>query len=141
VAREPLPDRRRSWTQKVHIPDATGQPQTFYLCVGEYPDGRPGEVWIDAHKEGTFTRGVLSALARMVSIALQSGVGLAEVCDTLRHLNFPPRGPVEGSAFVASCASVPDWIAAELEAAYLKPVAPPPEKVAGYRPEEWRSGT
>lgn len=116
--RERLPDRRRSWTQKVKIPDANGVPTTLYLTFGEYPDGRLGEVWIDAAREGTFLRGVLGALARMVSFALQLGVPPAEVVATLRGLSFPPCGRVTGSPAVAACASVPDWVASEIEAAY-----------------------
>jgi hypothetical protein len=119
MPREKLPGRRRSWTQKVRVGG-----QTFYASFSEYPDGRLGEVFIEAHKEGTFTRGILSALARTVSVALQSGVSPAEVVKTLRGLNFPPRGAVEGSAAVRECSSVPDWLAQEIEAHYAVTTAP-----------------
>jgi ribonucleoside-diphosphate reductase alpha chain len=112
--RERLPDRRASWTQKVHI---DGQP--VYLCVGEYPDGRPGEVFVDMSRTGTFARGVMDALARMASMALQCGAPLHEVVRSLRGLNFPPNGPVSGSPNVTEALSVADWIASELEATYL----------------------
>lgn len=121
-AREPLPTRRRSWTRHVRVhDDAEGAAQSFYLSVGEYPDGRPGEIWVDAAKEGTFLRGVLSALARMASISLQCGCPVAEVVRSLRGLDFPPRGRVVGSDAVSDCTSVADWIAQEIEAAYSKP--------------------
>ena len=126
--RQRLPNRRRSWTQKVRIADANGAAQTFYLTCGEYPDGRLGEIWIEAHKEGTLTRGVFGALARMASISLQCGANVAEVVNAMRHLDFPPNGTVEGSPAVARCSSIPDWIAQELAAAYLSPTTP--EKVA-----------
>lgn len=122
MSREKLPDRRRGWTQKVRI----GHERTvFYLTTGEYPDGRIGEFWLATHKEGTFARGLAGALARMASIALQNGTPLSEVVKSLRHLNFPPNGPVigDGSA-VSVCSSVCDWVAQELEAAYIK--APEP---------------
>lgn len=117
MTRERLPDRRRCWTQKVRILDPLGG-QTFYLTCGEYPDGRLGEIFLEAHKEGTFARGVLQALARTVSIALQSQAPVGEIVNALRHLNFPPKGDVAGSATVTKCSSVTDWIAQELEAAY-----------------------
>lgn len=113
--RELLPDRRNSWTQKVRIGD-----QTVYLTVGEYADGRPGEIFIDVSKSGTFVRGMLSTLARTVSIALQCGANLDMVVYMLREHNFPPNGPVQGSRDVKECLSVTDWIASELEAYYLK---------------------
>lgn len=115
MARERLPDRRGSWTQKVRIGE-----QTFYATFGEYADGRLGEVFIEAHKEGTFARGILGSLARMASIALQNGVPVEEIVRTLRHLNFPPNGAVDGSQSVKKAASVADWIAQEIEAAYVK---------------------
>ena len=114
--RQPLPDRRRSWTQKV-VSDG----QTVYLCVGEYDDGRPGEIFVDVAKQGTFLRGVMGALARTVSIALQCGADVAVVVHSLRGANYPPNGRVEGSDAVAGCLSVTDWIAAELAARYMAP--------------------
>lgn len=124
MSRERLPSRRRCFTQKVRINDTDGVPQTFYLTTGEYPDGRLGEIFIEAHKEGTFARGVLSALARMTWMALQYGADVRDIVHALRHLNFPPRGVVEGSAATELCSSVPDWIAQELDAHYLNKVSP-----------------
>lgn len=131
--REPLPDRRRSWTQKVVIGS-----QTVYLCVGEYDDGRPGEIFIDVAKQGTFLRGVMSALARTVSVALQCGATIEMVVYSLKGGTYPPDGTVEGSDCISECSSVTDWIAAELEARYCS--CPLVEKVAGYVPESWREG-
>lgn len=111
--RELLPDRRRSWTQKVRIAG-----QTCYLTVGEYEDGRPGEVFIDVSKEGTFLRGVMGTLARMISMSLQCGAGLDLVVRSLRGLDYPPAGAVTGSDYVRECYSVTDWIAQELAARY-----------------------
>jgi ribonucleoside-diphosphate reductase alpha chain len=112
--REALPERRRSWTQRVRIDG-----QVVYLCVGEYADGRPGEIFVDVSKQGTFLRGVMGALGRMVSISLQCGSGVEAVVKALRGLDYPPNGRVEGSAVVGECLSVTDWIAAELEARYI----------------------
>jgi ribonucleoside-diphosphate reductase alpha chain len=113
MTRNLLPDRRPSWTQKAKIGG-----QTFHLNFGEYLDGRLGEVFVDASKEGTFARGILSALGRVVSVALQSGTEPAEIVKVLRRLNFAPNGPVAGSPAVDDCTSIVDWIAREMEAAY-----------------------
>ena len=127
--RESLPDRRRSWTQTVRIGG-----QRVYLCVGEYDDGRPGEIFVDVSKTGTFLRGVMGTLARMASMALQCGAGVETIVHSLRGLDYPPHGPVEGSDAVTECLSVTDWIAAELAARYMvAPTEPVPEKVAGAR--------
>ena len=137
MPRELLPSRRHSWTQRAKIGG-----HKFYLCVGEYEDGRPGEIFITADRYGTFSRGTLDTLARSVSMSLQNGVALTDVTKMLRGLPFPPDGPVvaEGSG-VTSCVSVADWIGQELEAVYCKqpevpeeiaiPVVVMSEKVAG----------
>jgi hypothetical protein len=60
-------------------------------------------------------------LARMVSTSLQCGTPLEEVVRSLKGLNYPPHGAVVGSQFVSGCCSVADWVARELEVAYLTP--------------------
>lgn len=114
-----MPNRRKAWTHKVKICDPSGNPQTYYLTCGEYDDGTLGEIFIEAHKEGTFTRGILQCLARMASMALQCGATPEDVAKSLKNLSFPPNGGVEGSAAVEHCTSVADWIAREVEAAYV----------------------
>lgn len=129
LMREPLPTRRRSWTQRVKISG-----QTVHMTVGEYPDGRPGEIFIDVNKEGTFLRGVMSALGRTVSIALQCGAELDIIVQALKGLNYPPNGDVTGSECVTECSSVTDWMARELEARYLEVTARPTEVGEGDAP-------
>ncbi len=137
--REKLPDRRSLWMQKVKI-----EGQTFHLGVGEYDDGRVGELWLDVNKQGSMLRGFAAALVRLASIALQNGTPVEEIVTTMSGLNFPPNGPVVGeTTTVTHCSSVPDWIAQELTIAYLQdqlPTEPIPTKSAGHTPEAWRSG-
>lgn len=132
MTRVPLPDRRAHWTQKVHI-ESNG----FFLTVGEYDDGKPGEIWIESHKMGTFARGALDALARMTSIAMQCGCPIKEICKALRGMHFPPNGAVmSASSHVREATSVVDWIAQELELKYGEKN----EKDATYISPEWRTG-
>ena len=107
------PQRRASWTQKSVIGG-----QTFYLGFGEDADNRLVEIFITSTKEGTFTRGIMDALARMVSVALQCGTPVSEVVKALKSLNFPPDGSVVGSPKVQNCVSVVDWVAQEIQAVY-----------------------
>ena len=120
MPREKMPDRRYTWTQKIKIPNAQGVLQAFFVSFGEYADGRLGEVWIEAHKEGTLVRGMAGALARQASMAIQCGAGLEEVVKSMRYLDFPPHGLVVGETTkVTHCTSLPDYIAQEIELAYL----------------------
>ncbi len=111
--RQSMPERRANWTQHVHLNN-----QSVYLNVGLYEDGRPGEIFIDVAKTGTFLRGILGALARVFSVSLQHGTPLLALTDVLKDLRFPPEGIVEGSEAVKEALSLVDWIARELEAAF-----------------------
>lgn len=123
--RRPLPDRRRSWTQKVRI-----EGQTCYLTVGMYEDGSPGEIFVDVAKAGSFVQGVLGTIARSVSIALQCGAELNTVLHMLRGHDYSPKGTVVGETTVSHCTSVMDWVASELEAAFI------PQEAARVHPIE-----
>lgn len=112
--RERLPSRRPSWTQRAEIDG-----HVFYASFGEYYDGRLGELWVNTeNREGTFADGVLGAMARSVSIAMQSGTPVSEVVQMLKGLSFPPSGTVVGSPVVREAASVADWVAQEVEHYY-----------------------
>ncbi len=119
MTREHLPDRRRNWTQRFKVDDGTPEGRTFYLCVGFYEDGRPGEIFITVDKEGSFAKGLADSLARQASTALQCGTPISEVVKSLRYMNFPPKGQVTGSMHVKECRSIVDAIAQELEAEFV----------------------
>lgn len=132
-----MPSRRSCWTQSVKIEN-----QRFYLSVGEYVDGRPGEIWLEANKMNTFARGALDSLARITSVALQCGAPITDICSALREMYFPPAGTVSGSQFISEATSISDWIAQELEQAYVPPISGniQTQKTAGHFSEEWRTG-
>lgn len=127
--RKTLPSRRRQWTQKAKIGG-----QTVYLCCGEHADHALGEVFLDASKTGTFVRGILGALGRVISLAIQCGTPVEEVVKVMRDLDFPPNGDAIGSD-AGAVKSVVDWAAREIEHEYIlapQTVPPAPEKVAGF---------
>lgn len=121
MGRERLPDRRACWRQRVVIHDDVSGPQSFFVDFGEYPDGRLAEVFIVASKAGTFVRGVLDALARTVSLSLQSGASASEVAAMLSGQCYPPCGRVEaGGSSVESCTSFADYLGQEIRAIYCR---------------------
>jgi ribonucleoside-diphosphate reductase alpha chain len=113
-ARRPLPDRRRSWTQKVRLDG-----QTVYLTVGEYSDGTPGEIFIVLAKAGSSLRCALDQWARMFSTALQQGKPLSKLVDMHLHVHCEPCGAVEGHPDIVRARSVFDLVARVLGLAYL----------------------
>lgn len=119
MARVPVPERRHTWRQKVAIIDNDSGRHTFYIDFGEYADGRLAEVFITAHRIGSFTRGTLDTLAQTISIGLQSGTSPHEMARTLRDQNYPPLGKVEAvGSVVATCVSLADYIGQEIVACY-----------------------
>jgi hypothetical protein len=146
MTRERLPERRHTWRQKVRIIDDNSGLHVFYVEFGEYADGRLGEVFITAHKTGTFVRGTLDTLAQSISVALQSGTAPLEMAKMLLDQDYPPKGTVEADGSdVTECCSLADYIGQEIVNCYGEdgkrlPWIPPPEKGAGYKPEDWRTG-
>ena len=93
--------------------------QSFYLQTGEYPDGRPGEIFISSYAEGSSYRSVLSAFARLFSIALQHGVPVEELINKFKGVQFEPRGIVQGVSGIKFAQSPIDCIVRILENIYL----------------------
>jgi ribonucleoside-diphosphate reductase alpha chain len=116
-AREYLPWRREhGWTQKIKI----GQDrQSVFLRVSEYPDGRPGEVFLEIAGEGSTLRALANCLAISISVGLQRGVPVSEYVDQLVGLKFEPAGYVEGHDRIRFASSIADYIGRELGISYL----------------------
>ncbi len=72
AVRERLPRRRKSNTFSFRVADCEG-----YVTVGEYDDGRPGEVFMKVSKQGSTLAGIMDAFSISVSLGLQHGVPLA----------------------------------------------------------------
>lgn len=117
--REPLPARRRGYTQKA----AVGGHRVF-LRTGEYADGRLGEIGLALPREGAAVRGLADALAAAVSVGLQHGTPLGAYVDALSHARFTPAGAVQGDAAIDRASSIPDYVIRSLAASYLGRVVP-----------------
>ncbi len=88
--RERLPNKRRSTTTKFRVADCEG-----YFTVGEYDDGRPGEVFISVSKQGSTLSGLMDAFAVSISLGLQHGVPLSTYVKKYANSRFEPSGMTE----------------------------------------------
>ncbi len=127
--REHLPDTRNSVTQRFSIywtPDG-GEVEKFkgYITVGQYDDGRPGEIFLRVGKAGS-SEALLDQLAVAWSLLLQNGVPLDEICSKFEFTQFEPFGLVKGlEAYgIRRCSSPVDLVAKYLKCKYLKAVMP-----------------
>jgi ribonucleoside-diphosphate reductase alpha chain len=85
--RERMPNKRRSSTTKFRVADCEG-----YFTVGEYDDGRPGEVFISVSKQGSTLSGLMDAFAVSISLGLQHGVPLSTYVKKYSNSRFEPSG-------------------------------------------------
>ncbi len=113
-AREKLPHRRKGYTQKAIVGG-----HKVYLRTGEYEDGRPGEIFIDMHKEGAAFRSLMNNFAIAISIGLQYGVPLEEFVEAFTFTRFEPAGIVIGNDTIKNATSILDYIFRELAVSYL----------------------
>jgi ribonucleoside-diphosphate reductase alpha chain len=63
-----------------------------YVTVGEYEDGRPGEVFIKVSKQGSTLAGIMDAFSISISLGLQHGVPLATFVRKFANMKFEPAG-------------------------------------------------
>jgi len=113
--RRKMPDRRKGYIQKAMIGD-----HKVYLHIGEYDDGRVGEIFIDTNKEGELVRSLMNNFAIAISLGLQYGVPLEEYVDAFINTKFEPSGKVKGNDRILSASSILDYLFRELAISRLK---------------------
>jgi len=111
--RERLPRRRKSNTFAFRVADCEG-----YVTVGEYDDGRPGEVFMKVSKQGSTLAGIMDAFSISVSLGLQHGVPLGTYVRKYTNMRFEPAGMTDDPDLrIAS--SLVDYIFRRLAVDYL----------------------
>ena len=90
------------------------------MTVGEYEDGRPGEVFIKVSKQGSTLAGIMDAFSISISLGLQHGVPLATYVRKYVNMKFEPSGMTDdGDLRIAT--SLVDYIFRRLALDYLSP--------------------
>jgi ribonucleoside-diphosphate reductase alpha chain len=111
--RERLPRRRRSSTFAFRVSDCEG-----YVTVGEYDDGRPGEVFMKVSKQGSTLAGIMDAFSISISLGLQHGVPLATYVKKYTNMRFEPAGMTDDPE-LRIAQSLVDYIFRRLAVDYL----------------------
>ncbi|MGI8754265.1 MAG: vitamin B12-dependent ribonucleotide reductase [Acidimicrobiales bacterium] len=111
--RKKLPRNRNSRTFEFRVADCKG-----FVTVGEYEDGRPGEVFLKVAKQGSTLAGVMDSLSISLSYALQYGVPLRTLVEAMANTRFEPAGMTDDPELrIAS--SLLDYIFRRLAIDYL----------------------
>lgn len=111
--REKLPRRRVSKTFSFRVADCHG-----YVTVGEYEDGRPGELFLKVSKQGSTLAGIMDAFAISVSHGLQYGVPLKAFVEMYTNMRFEPAGMTDDPE-IRFASSLVDYIFRRLAIEYL----------------------
>jgi ribonucleoside-diphosphate reductase alpha chain len=115
TVRERMPRRRVSTTFSFRVADCEG-----YVTVGEWEDGRPGEVFIKVSKQGSTLAGIMDAFSISLSLGLQHGVPLATYVSKYVNMKFEPSGMTD-DADLRIATSLVDYIFRRLALDYLSP--------------------
>jgi ribonucleoside-diphosphate reductase alpha chain len=115
AVRERMPRRRESATFSFRVADCEG-----YVTVGEYEDGRPGEVFIKVSKQGSTLAGIMDAFSISISLGLQHGVPLATYVRKYVNMKFEPSGMTD-DVDLRIATSLVDYIFRRLALDYLSP--------------------
>ena len=113
--REKLPRSRASRTFEFRVADCKG-----FATVGEYEDGRPGELFIRVSKQGSTLSGIMDAFAIAVSHGLQYGVPLSAFVDAYVGMRFEPAGMTD-DADLRIASSLMDYLFRRLAVEYMSP--------------------
>ena len=113
AVRERLPRRRKSSTFSFRVADCEG-----YVTVGEYEDGRPGEVFMKVSKQGSTLAGIMDAFSISVSLGLQHGVPLSTYVRKYANMRFEPAG-ITDDPDLRIATSLVDYIFRRLAVDYL----------------------
>ena len=112
--RKRLPDLRHSITHKFSVAGHEG-----YLHVGLYADGRPGEIFLRMAKEGSTLSGLMEGFATTVSVSLQYGVPLKDMCSKFRFMRFEPSG-FTNNRDIPQALSILDYLFRWLERTFIE---------------------
>ncbi|MGH9224166.1 MAG: LAGLIDADG family homing endonuclease [Acidimicrobiales bacterium] len=111
--REKLPRTRNSKTFSFRVADCHG-----YVTVGQYADGRPGEIFLKVAKQGSTLAGIMDAFAISVSHGLQYGVPLKAFVEMYTNMRFEPAGMTDDPD-IRFASSLVDYIFRRLAVEYL----------------------
>ena len=111
--RQKLPRTRTSRTFEFRVADCKG-----FVTVGEYEDGRPGEIFVRVSKQGSTLAGIMDAFAISVSYGLQYGVPLRAYVETFTNMRFEPAGMTDDPD-IRFATSILDYLFRRLAVDYL----------------------
>jgi ribonucleoside-diphosphate reductase alpha chain len=113
VIRRQMPKVRNSKTFSFTVADLHG-----YFIVGEFEDGKPGELFISVAKMGSTLSGLMESFGRSISYGLQHGVPLKVYVKGMIRAAFAPSG-ITDDPDIRTASSIIDYIFKRIAMSYL----------------------
>jgi ribonucleoside-diphosphate reductase alpha chain len=111
--RQKLPRSRRGRTFEFRVADCKG-----FANIGEYDDGRPGEMFLTVSKQGSTLSGIMDAFAKSISYGLQYGVPLRAFVEAFTNMRFEPAGMTDDPD-IRMASSIMDYLFRRLALEYM----------------------
>jgi ribonucleoside-diphosphate reductase alpha chain len=111
--RRKLARNRPSRTFEFRVADCKG-----FATIGEYDDGRPGEIFLTVSKQGSTMAGVMDAFAKSISYGLQYGVPIRAFVEAFTNMRFEPAGMTDDPD-IRFAGSIMDYLFRRLALDYL----------------------
>src|SRR4249920_110963 len=103
-SRRTMPIDRSEIGRKFQVGEYEG-----YIHVGLFPEGDPGDIFVDIAKEGTTLAGLMNAFMTAVSVGIQYGVPLEVFVSKFAHMRFEPSR-MTNDPDIRIAKSIPDYI-------------------------------
>ena len=94
VVRNRLANRRQVSTVSLVWPPFSRS--RYHITVGEYEDGRPGEVWVHGAKVGSEIDALLDDASILMSVLIQVGYDTEDIKHSLGRVNGGRRASIIG---------------------------------------------
>jgi adenosylcobalamin-dependent ribonucleoside-diphosphate reductase len=113
AVRQKLPRSRKGRTFEFRVADCKG-----FATIGEYEDGRPGEIFLTVSKQGSTLSGIMDAFAKSISYGLQYGVPIRAFVEAFTNMRFEPMGMTDDPD-IRFASSIMDYLFRRLALEYL----------------------
>jgi ribonucleoside-diphosphate reductase alpha chain len=94
--------------------------EKIFVRTGEFDDGSLGEVFIDFSEGDSTLKGSCQAFAKLLSLSLQHGMALDELCKHFLGIEFAPFGVIVGHPNIKMSNSIIDFVFRVLSFHYMK---------------------
>ena len=96
--------------RRAHVHEAQMAGLKLYFTISFYEDGRLGEIYVSAGRQGSLAKGLLDSISTTISKMLQYGVPPKDIAQMYRGQKFEPSGFVYGHPYIKMADSISDLI-------------------------------